>query len=503
MAVLGTLTRLVHFAGALLRPAGRDESGVVAILAALLGTALIGGAALAIDIGYWRFRAAQLQAAADAVAVSAVHDLLQGVGTLGALTANAAAEAARNGCGGCGITVSWPYKSDSTQIEVLLTDSHAPRFLSVIYATSAKSLSGRAVATSTGQGSSNGGSQYDTGCVLALAPSGANRVYFHNGASQAAPAGSTNPACEAIANSSNISAITLTYYAEIAGRATTPGYIVQRFLWSYVGTYNSGVQAVPDPYASQTAITRAKAGPCADPVSNGAMQTLSINGSNGPGSNGTSQGTVPVANSNGSTWSITGGGHWCNGWQLGNAVLNLGPGTYIIDGTFATNGVVINATDPAGTTLLWGDAGNGMAVSFGGPTTINIVAPPATSAGLPGVAIANYLDDPGGTTYTFNANVSLSFQGAIHTPGNSIVVANGATVMASQGVSGCSQIVAYALEAASPLVMGNNCSLAMGVQPFGTATSSTGWGSGGTTTGTTGTAGTAGAGVALHHAIIE
>ena len=46
MAVLGTLTRLVHFAGALLRPAGRDESGVVAILAALLGTALIGGAAL-------------------------------------------------------------------------------------------------------------------------------------------------------------------------------------------------------------------------------------------------------------------------------------------------------------------------------------------------------------------------------------------------------------------------------------------------------------------------
>lgn len=459
-----------------------DQRGIIAIMAALLGTVLIGGSALAIDISYWRFRQEQLQVAADAVSASAIYDIESGVVSQAALQINSQAEAVRDGCGSCTVNVTYPYNGSNTEVQVLLTDPHVRRFFSSMYGSGDKTLAGLSVAgEGSGGTTTTKNSPFDSACILALNTSGIG-IQAANGSGPGKPDGVINPNCEVISNSTSSDAISLGNNAEIAGEATTPGGISRSNKNSFVGKANVGAAAVADPYASIVSMPSSSAGPCSDPQSGGQSQPLSINGSSGP----SSQGPTPFTNTGGNNWSVSGGGHWCKGMNLSGITLDMGPGLYIIDGNFNLSNTTINATSSGGTTLVLGASGGNFNMNMNtNADTININAPPQNaSSGIPGIAMMNYTDDPGGRTIYINNNTTINFTGTIYFPRDNLNLQNSAVMSAISGSNGCGHVVVGSLAMTNGVAAGNNCSASSGVQPMGSSYSSTKWGT--TTTTTTG-----------------
>lgn len=460
-----------------------DRRGIVAVTTALLGTALVGGTAIAVDVAFWRYRQAALQSAADAVVASAVYDLVNGVSSQTTLATNAVFEARRNGCStGCSTAVVWPFNGDSNAVQVTLTEGSARRFFSVIYDTSAKTLRGRAVAVKSGGGTVT--SRYDTACILTLFTSGEG-IKFFNGQSPSNPNGVNNPNCEVIANSTSSNAITVENNSQIAGRATTPGNILQRNNWTYIGSYNTGAAPVADPYVGKVNLpTRAAAPSCADPIQ-GQEQKLEIYGDRGPVDMGRTQGSTPFIRTGSNTWSVTGGGRWCRGWNMQNITLNVGPGTYIVDGAWDMSNVTVNANSAGGATFILGNYSGNFNWNTGG-STFNFVAPPQGSTlGIPGIVLSTYADDTSNQIVYIDNGTKMYFTGAIYLPRRPFYVQNGGRIQAISGQTGCGHVIAGQFIATNDVTIGNNCNLSMGVQPFGTQASASGWG-GTITTGTGG-----------------
>jgi Flp pilus assembly protein TadG len=492
MKLANTLARLCAPIVNLGKKAREDRDGVIAIITALLGAVLIGGSALAVDVSYWRYREEMLQSAADAVAASAVYDLTNGVTSSATLSQNATYEAARNGCNSnCTVAVVWPYNGSNSEVQVTLTDASAKRFFSFLYDSSAKTLDGRSVAAvgSSSSSSTSSTPRFDTACVLALNGSASQSVEAYNGASPSNPNGVQNPNCEVIANSNSSSAIDIENNSEIAGKATTAGQILQRNNWTYIGVANPGAAVVSDPYASIVSLPSSSAGACSDPIS-GQAQPLNISGSSGPGTNGNTE-TQPLNKFTlvgGTTWSVTGGGHWCKGWSISGITLNMGPGTYIIDSNMNLSSSTINATGSGGATIVYGAVGGNFNSNINS-STINIIAPPqGATVGIPGIVLMNYTDDSGGRQIYVNSNSFINFTGTVYFPKNNLYVQSGAGLNAIQNSNGCGHIIVSMLNLQNYVSVGNNCTLAQGVQPFGTGVSSPAWGgttSGGSSTTTT------------------
>src|ERR1700761_1695732 len=146
----------------------RDESGVTAVVVGLSMTALMGGAAMDLDIGLWYNDKRIAQGAADSAAYSAAIDYATG-DTAANVTATAKAIAAQygqtDGSGGVTVTVNTPPKSGTHTtttgaIEVIIQRSETPFFSS--FFTSTAGVASRAVAVPASTSSSG---KY---CVLAL-----------------------------------------------------------------------------------------------------------------------------------------------------------------------------------------------------------------------------------------------------------------------------------------------------------------------------------------------
>lgn len=161
---------------ALTRVLPRNRSGVVAPLMIAAVPAMIGGAALAVDAGFFYVQEQRLQVASDAAAMATSH--LLGLSPTTAQLQTAAYQAAVDATGGQIVgTIVTPVSISATSSAVSVTlTSKTQDFFAGALKVIAPTLSASSVA---GTGSS-GSSGTATGCVLALSKSMSNAIQVDN-----------------------------------------------------------------------------------------------------------------------------------------------------------------------------------------------------------------------------------------------------------------------------------------------------------------------------------
>ena len=112
----------------------KGESGQSLVVAALAFTVLLGGAALAIDLGASYTAQQKMQNAADEAALAAVRVISESVSgpTYATVEKTALDYAELNGAKRENTTVTWPYKGDKYRVEVICTREMAFSFASAI-----------------------------------------------------------------------------------------------------------------------------------------------------------------------------------------------------------------------------------------------------------------------------------------------------------------------------------------------------------------------------------
>jgi Flp pilus assembly protein TadG len=142
-----------------LRRRGQDESGVVLVLVAIMMVAILGMAALAIDVGSFYQAQRQAQAAADAGALAASQDL---PGSAASALTDGTTYATTN-YPGATATVSTPYNGSSSQVKVTV-NATTPSFFGRIFGITKANVSASAVAGETASGSPAAIFAYDDTC---------------------------------------------------------------------------------------------------------------------------------------------------------------------------------------------------------------------------------------------------------------------------------------------------------------------------------------------------
>jgi Flp pilus assembly protein TadG len=126
---------------------GADESGVVLVLVAMFMTAMLGMAALAIDIGSFYQAQRQAQSAADAGALAASQNLPSST----TLAKSNGTTYATTNYPGATATVSTPYNGNSTQVKVTV-NATTPSFFGRIFGLTSQNVTASAVASETASG---------------------------------------------------------------------------------------------------------------------------------------------------------------------------------------------------------------------------------------------------------------------------------------------------------------------------------------------------------------
>jgi hypothetical protein len=575
-----------------------DRDGAVAVIAALMLPILVGSMALGVDIAFWRYRASILQTSADAAAVAVMYDIQYkqaanggsiptDSGTASYLQAEATQEVYRN-CNGQGgacslASFTWPYQSSYGQVQLVAQDSSVHRFFSFLYSSTQRTLQATASAkqgseTTTTTTTTTTPAQPDDGCLMTLG----GGILFQNG-----PSGVPGN-CTVIADGGSIT-LESGPNVWINGTAYQTGaYVAPQNMngaGGFGGTVLSNQTAIADPYSGYiTGLTSAQfpsgsnggsasstSTPCNDAYSGSNLQVLTL-GSGDTASNnaalsdsataspytgGYNQDKVGHVNAqhpfkgavwqaSTSSWYIggsangptngvaTGGGRWCLGWTLSNTTLNLGPGTYVIEGQLNASNATINATQ--GTTIVLANVNN---LNWGGSAfTLNLVAPGAgtpqptggpsanLATGIAGLALTQV---PGTTigNFNFNNGFGMFAQGDVYLPSADLKIQSmsaigwldaasfsGSTVSgaatpintssqpssnATSQSAGCSRVIVHSFTSGSTTTIGSDpyraqgaslgdgCTNGMGVKPFGTSKGAGGVGgwSGGTSTTTT------------------
>lgn len=152
------------------RSTGREPRGQVLAIFALSLICLLGLAALAIDLSFWRYQQRMQQGAADSAAIAAVHQLGYS-STSSSITTAARLDAAANGFTHDGTTVSvtannppltGAYSTNGSAVEVIVRKTQ-PAFFAGVFGKQSQSVSARAVAARLGA---------TRNCIFALDPNG-------------------------------------------------------------------------------------------------------------------------------------------------------------------------------------------------------------------------------------------------------------------------------------------------------------------------------------------
>ena len=499
----------------------RDKTGTVAVITALLTPLLIGGLSIAIDAAYWRYRAVQLQNAADATALSLALDIKNNITNVALLTVNARNEAKKNGCvGTCSVAVTYPYNANTSNVLVTTTDSAATRFFSFLYSTGQKSLSGRAVASFASSGT--GGTLSGSACVLTLmVHTSTTQGIYLNGVNIPASA-----ACEMITDNAPTApstAITVNGNSTVNVDLTAAGLInVASGSTVPAAKLHPNHAGVADPYATSIAAsniltlsqfsTTPIQSQCIETVTGGTVTPLDFSRTLAtqiflPASRGysfSSSGGVVTHNIGG------GGGAFCGNFSLAdNQIINFGPGIwYMLKNGLATGNSTINATSTTNTVLNAG-LPNGGGTTVDGTTIavypfgwdqstftssglngyMTVVAPtkgPTAGIALSEISSAAASASPAtpswtvGLYYPSTVSAHYSIKGALYTPDYFLSVLGGSVVGAIPGSdgtasTGCSQFITGMLyfQMAALFNPGNNCA-GVGVKAFGTIPN-TGW----------------------------
>lgn len=415
----------------------RDDTGATAVVVGLSMTALMGGAALALDIGLWYNDKRIAQGAADSAAYSAAVDYAAGDSAAN-VTATAKAIAAQygqvDGSNGVTVTVNRPPQSGTHiattgAIEVVIRRTETPFFSS--FFTNTAAVASRAVAVAA---SSSTGPKY---CVLALDSASATTV-------STAGVSATNgvvidmSTCGLQVNATGSDALYITGGAVIkaATVSLSGNYTVSNGGSLQVsGTTTTSAPTMADPYANVAVPTP---GACAATNSWGAGGTYTIS----PGT-------------------------FCNGMTISNgAHVTMNAGVYIVDrGSFyLTGGATLTATAGVTIVLTSSSGSNYATAAIDNGTTINITAP--SSGATKGLAFFQDRRAAASGVENFAGGTTMNVNGALYFPAQMVNFSNGASAAT------CTQLIAYRVTYTGGAKFMDNCT-GYGTTEIGSATTAT------------------------------
>ena len=405
----------------------RDRQGGIVITVGIALPALVGMAALSVDVGLWYKSRRDYQTAADAAAISAAWQRLKGKGML---LESATADAARNGVivgGPIAREVNNPpnsgaYAGEPEAVEVIITAPEQTLLSAFVYSGSVANVV-RAVGLIevTGQA-----------CVLSLNTTAASALKIWGSSIVEARQ------CVLGSNSSASSAVT------VGGSAT----LTAESLWSAGGIQLAGTTTLEKP-----PITEAWA--LDDPYKNLAVGTM---------------GSCAVTNPPNYNSSATlNPGRYCGDVSFGSqANITLNPGTYYIDqGNLTINGgakIRCNCSGTEGVTLVLTSSSspaNTGTVTINGGADVQLNAPSGSSDPYKGVLF--YQDQSASaTTAKFNGGATMILNGAIYFK-RAIVQYNGDH---SASATSCTQIIGDTVEFTGNSKIINNGCAAAGIEPI-------------------------------------
>lgn len=469
-----------------------DRSGAITILASLASTAVLGMAALGISVGSWLSLKTSLQIAADQAAYSAALGAAAGqngytnaLGILAAHGVGCSANASPNGSGsltctgarGNSVTINNPpasgsYAGNSGAWEVVASarGNVAP---ASVFINSAPMLTGRSVATETG----NNGNV----CILALDNrSGDIHSVFGTASSNVTVGGNCIVAANLVTkNDDDVIDVK-------KGAVVTFANLYQRVTdlcdgGSCAGTLNitssvqKGTAAIDDPYASRT--LPAADGTCDyTNVSITSTQTIYPGRYCGTGGNpalkiakGSAALTVTM---NPGVYILDGkGGGSCTGTKKPSTCLS---GNFVVSGGAVVNGsgVTVVLTSSTNTAINIGS------MNVDTNSTLNLTAPTASvgSYDVKGIAIWQDKRAPNptatdGNKYTtasdgvnlIRSGATTSITGLVYFPSQGIYY------MGGNGGNACTQIVAWSIvfNASASFNYPTNCPSTAGLTPIG------------------------------------
>jgi Flp pilus assembly protein TadG len=373
-----------------LRDFCNDQRGTIAVITGLSATALVGFAALAVDVASWQVAQRSMQGTADMAAFSAAlaHSKSNGTSVVTQAKGIAAAQGYVDAQGGVTVTVNQPpasgsYTSNATAVEVTVQQAQ-PRFLAGLLLASNPTVNARAVATITNTGPA---------CVLALDPT-ANQALTVSGSASV-----NSPGCDIAANSTSSSAINMSGSSTV----TTPCAVSA-----------GGVNVTSGLTLTKCSTPTTSAAPTADPYASVPAPTHS-------GS------CLTVPNTTTVTLSA---GYYCSGLHIsGSQSATFGAGVYYVTGG---NFQIDGSASGTGVTFFT-TAGN--SVSINGSNTTNFSAP--TTGAYSGIVFFGDRSWNTSTNNQINGGSNTTITGAIYFPTEILSFAGGAT-----SASNCTQLVA-------------------------------------------------------------
>lgn len=391
------------------RPFWTDDSGAVAIVAAIVFPVLIGGLGLGAETGYWYLSQRKLQHAVDVSAHAAGARLRAGDSKSGI---DAATQAVATGSGfstAVGtVEVNTPPLSgakagNAASVEVILTETR-PRLISSVFSDTPIVITTRAVASVVAQSQA---------CVLALSPVASGAVTV-SGSTSVSLTGcdiaANSNAANAFLMSGSSAALSASCVYAVGGVVTTAGLTLNPCTAA-----KAEAPVVRDPYAD-----------IAEPSAIGACNNKNV------GSPGGTTTLTPTDTQASGVKSM----RFCNGLDIKGTV-NFSPGIYIIEnGSLSFNGGDQNATSNVsligqGVTFY---LRSGADLKLGGSVSLSLAAP--TSGPYAGILFFGSRTSAG-ASHTVSGNSGSTLQGAVYMPSSAVTFTG-----SSSASGGCTQIVA-------------------------------------------------------------
>jgi hypothetical protein len=430
----GMLQRLRLKGARLIGDFRRDTSGIIAIMVVLLVPVMVGMMGLTVDVGLWYAAKRTMQNGADAAALAAGTELING-GDSTDITRAAQADADRNGYNATTDTlvVNNPPTSggsigDDGSVEVIIT-RELPLFFSTIFLKEAITAQARAVVNSVFE---------DEFCILGLDPTESKAVEVSGTATATFD-------CGIAVNSDAGNALSVGGAAEVSvTTVTTVGDI------DIVGGGDLETDAPPrrgaavdDPYDDLEVPDFLD---CDEPVGGTA---------GGGGNSGTSVSGTETFDAGGGIFVF------CNGFSANSgADVTFEPGTYIIDqGDFQIAGGASITGEGVTIILTSSGADNKIGkIQITGGAAITLSAPTEDLAGADGFSGVLFYQDRNVSSNASKSNLiaggsELDLAGALYFPSQSLKFAGGSSLG-----DGCTQLIAQKVTITGDTGVQGSCS---------------------------------------------
>ncbi len=421
----GTISLAGRIAASTSRLARSDRASV-SIMMGIVTAVLLGMAALGTEITLIHYKQRQMQAAADAAAMSALLALVKGVPADFTVEGRAVAASAGflNGENGATVTINRPplsgdHAGDANAVEAVIVQPQTLR-LAGLFTDAAFNVNARAVALRGG----GGGPGY---CGLAIDDGTSTTVTINNGARV------DFDDCGLAVNGTGGRALRVQGGARLNAKSVSVSGGTQVNNGGQINAQD-GVDtyqpAVEDPYAD---VDLPAPGGC----------------------NNTNR-TIGWANS---VQTLT-PGTYCNGLSIGNgARVHLTPGVYYMKSGSFNLGGGSTVTGTGVTIVLTRNTGGYATATIGNGSNIQLSAP--TAGPSSGLLFYGDRDAPTNGQIQFNGGANMDFTGAMYFPRQTVVFSNGANLTGS-----CHQLIAWRIRFMGGARFGSACE-GTGVSPIG------------------------------------